>query len=375
MLTSLCASAQDDHFFIYLCFGQTNMVGHGDPRGMKPMDVDEFYSLSTIDGSDERKLGTWRKATPPLCGPDSGTSLVETFAYTIRRNLPRNFKIGIVYVAVDDTEIDLFDKDLCKKYIKGITDDRVKAQVEAYGGNPYERLVKMAKKAQKRGDIRGMLMQHGETYQCNDEWLHKVEKIYHNLMKDLNLNPSKVPFTVGETLNEDNDGKFAASNAIIDRLPDVLPNTHVASSKCCDGAEDGVHFTSTGYKLLGVRHAIQMLKGMGMGFESEGIYYTDCTPKTAKERAVAAMPKYIDVDGDLDKQGIFHFTATLPVTKVTLLTHTHKPFKTIVLNGATKGEINTNLFPKNQNPFMEFFAPNGASVEVEISSELCQQGI
>lgn len=357
------AQSADDHFFIYLCFGQTNMVGHGNLSDAGAMEVENFYSLSAIDGKEDRKLGTWRKALPPLCGPDSGASLVEYFAYTMRRNLPRNIKIGVVMVAVDNCEIDLFDKNQCKAYIKGITDERMKAQIKAYGGNPYERFIKIARQAQKEGEIRGILMHHGETDYCDDRWLEKVDKIYHDIIHDLKLDPQKVPFVVGETVNERNHGKYAHSNVTINKLPNRIPNSLVATSKCCDASVDNVHFTTTGYQLLGVRYAIQMLRGMGMGFEESDNYYTTCdeTPQVSKQNM-----EPIDVDGEVDTKRIFHVRATMPMTRVELYNHKSEVIKTIFLHGETTVDIDLSIFPKNQYPFMEFFGNNGSSVTVEL---------
>lgn len=353
----------DDHFFIYLCFGQTNMVGHGNLADADLMVVDDFYSLSTIDGKEERKLGTWRKAIPPLCGPDSGASLVEYFAYTMRRNLPRDIKIGVVMVAVDNCEIDLFDKSHCKAYIKGITDGRMLAQIKAYGGNPYERLIKIARKAQKEGEIRGILLHHGETDYCDDRWLEKVGKIYHDIIHDLKLDHGKVPFVVGETVDERNHGKYARSNVTINKLPSRIPNSFVASSKCCDASADNVHFVTAGYQLLGIRYGLQILRGMGMGFEGSDDYYSTCDePQQVSKQKTEA----IDVDGEVDTKHVFHVRATMPMTRVEMLDHKSEVIKTIYLNGETTVDIDLSVFPKNQYPLMEFFGNNGSSVTVEL---------
>ena len=56
----------DSNFWIFLCFGQSNMAGQA-PIEEQDLAVSErFLSMATTDGAD-RKLGTWRKAVPPLC--------------------------------------------------------------------------------------------------------------------------------------------------------------------------------------------------------------------------------------------------------------------------------------------------------------------
>ena len=367
LLQSLVAMAQKDHFFIYLCFGQTNMVGHGQiEQGNMPY-VDDFYAMSAINGKGEWKAGKWRKAVPPLCGPDSGASLVDYFGDTMRRNLPKDIKIGVIFVAVDDAEIDLFDKDACKAYIKGITDSRMKAQVDAYGGNPYDRLVSIAKKAQKKGEIRGILMHHGETAACNDAWVRKVCKIHGDLMHDLKLDPAKVPFIAGETVDAEHGGLYAASNTFINKLPGVLPDTYVASAKGCEASADNVHFLTNGYHLLGVRYAIQMLRGMGLGFEGSDDYYIMADNKGGTHHEHDAIHEMIDVRGKLNKEGsVFHAEASMPVAKVHLLDDNRKPYKTFIFHGEKKLDVDVSSFPITKNPLLEFVGENGTSVEAEV---------
>ena len=67
-------SAQDENFYIFLCIGQSNMVGQGEISDADRQVSDRFLSLSAVDGKD-RKRGQWRKAVPPLCRQDTKLSL------------------------------------------------------------------------------------------------------------------------------------------------------------------------------------------------------------------------------------------------------------------------------------------------------------
>ena len=70
VMGTLQLQAQDQNFWIFLCFGQSNMAGQA-PIEEQDMNVsDRYLSLATTDGAD-RKLGTWRKAIPPLCRADA----------------------------------------------------------------------------------------------------------------------------------------------------------------------------------------------------------------------------------------------------------------------------------------------------------------
>ena len=63
----------------------------------------------------------------------------------------------------------------------------MKNTIAAYGGNPYQHLVDMAKLAQKDGVIKGILLHQGESNTSDKEWPRKVKGVYDNLIKDLNL--------------------------------------------------------------------------------------------------------------------------------------------------------------------------------------------
>ena len=135
--------------------------------------------------------------------------------------------------------------------------------IKEYGGNPYGRLVEMAKLAQKDGVIKGILLHQGESNTNDTLWTKKVKVVYDNLMKDLNLNPKKVPLLAGEVVHADQGGVCASMNSIIATLPQTIPNSYVISSSGCTDARDNLHFNAEGYRKLGKRYAARMLSIMG----------------------------------------------------------------------------------------------------------------
>ncbi|MDP4271813.1 MAG: sialate O-acetylesterase, partial [Bacteroidota bacterium] len=132
-----------------------------------------------------------------------------------------------------------------------------------YDGNPYGRLVEMAKLAQKDGVIKGILIHQGESNTNDTLWTKKVKLVYDNLMKDLKLKSKKVPLLAGELVSADQGGACASMNAIIGTLPKVIPNSYVISSAGCPAAKDHLHFLAEGYRTLGKRYAIKMLSLLG----------------------------------------------------------------------------------------------------------------
>jgi hypothetical protein len=136
--------------------------------------------------------------------------------------------------------------------------------INEYDGNPYQRLVEMAKLAQKDGIIKGILLHQGESNTGDSTWPQKVKLVYDNLIHDLNLKPNSVPLLAGETVNADQGGACASMNKIIATLPQTIPNSYVISSAGCPQRGDNLHFTAAGYRELGKRYGVQMLSLLGI---------------------------------------------------------------------------------------------------------------
>ncbi|KFF05679.1 alpha/beta hydrolase-fold protein [Flavobacterium reichenbachii] len=258
------AYSQDPNFQVYLSFGQSNMEGSAkiEPQDATGID-DRFQVLEAVNCPEiGRKMGEWYKAVSPLCRCTTGLTPTDYFGRTMTENLPKNIKIGIINVAVGGCKIELFDKDKSESYIS-TAPDWMKGMIQQYDGNPYKRLVDMAKIAQKKGVIKGILVHQGESNTGDTLWTKKLKIVYDNLMKDLNLDPKKVPLLSGETVSEDQNGKCASMNKIIATLPQTIPNAYVISSSGCKAASDYLHFTADGYRELGRRYAVKMLSLLG----------------------------------------------------------------------------------------------------------------
>lgn len=264
MVVNFESNAQDKNFYIFLCFGQSNMEGNAKFEQQDTLNVDtRFQVLSTVDcGMSGRVKGNWYTAVPPLCRCNTGLTPSDYFGRTLLANLPTKIKVGIINVSIGGCKIELFDKDHYQSYVDS-SPDWLKNMVKEYDGNPYDRLVEMARLAMKSGVIKGILLHQGESNTNDSVWPAKVKGVYDNLIQDLNLNPKKVPLLAGELLSAGQGGKCASMNKIIATLPTVIPNSHIVSSADCSGAPDGLHFTAEGYRLLGKRYAIKMLSILG----------------------------------------------------------------------------------------------------------------
>lgn len=253
-------SSQDKNFHIYLCLGQSNMEGNARVQAQDTVNIDpRFMVLSTVDCDKKgRTKGNWYTAVPPLCRCNTGLTPADYFGRTLVASLPEKVKVGVINVAIGGCKIELFDKSNYQSYVATAPSWMI-GMINQYDGNPYARLVEMAKVAQKTGVIKGILLHQGESNTNDTLWTKKVKLVYDNLMKDLKLNPKKVPLLAGELVNADQKGACASMNAIIATLPQVIPNAYVIPSAGCPGAPDHLHFTAEGYRELGKRYAAQML--------------------------------------------------------------------------------------------------------------------
>ncbi len=264
LLSNVSAFSQDPNFQIYLCIGQSNMEGAAMAE-LQDSTVNPRFQVMSAVSCDQigRTIGNWYPAVPPLCRCRTNLGPTDYFGRTMVANLPEKVKVGVIVVAVGGCKIELFDKDNYQTYTESAP-DWMKGMIKEYDGNPYGRLVEMARLAQKDGVIKGILLHQGESNPNDSLWTKKVKGVYDNLMKDLNLDPQNVPLLAGETVNADQGGICAGMNSIIATLPQTLPNSYVISSAGCADGPDNLHFSAAGYREFGKRYAEKMLSLMGI---------------------------------------------------------------------------------------------------------------
>ena len=263
----------DENFYIYLCFGQSNMEGNAQPEPIDQTVDERFQTLACVNfQSPVRTMGEWYPATPPIVRQGTGLGMADYFGRTMVANLPANVKVGVVDVAIGGTKIEGFMSEKVADYIAPEA-DWLKAYFAAYDNDPYKRLVDMAKVAQQSGVIKGILLHQGESNNGQTDWPQKVKTVYDRLIADLNLNAADVPLFVGEVVNSTANGTCAYHNNIIANVPSVIPNSYVISSANCPAKPelDGsiLHFTAQGYRIMGQRYAKKALSLMGIDAQIE----------------------------------------------------------------------------------------------------------
>ena len=253
----------DPNFYIFLCFGQSNMEGAARPEQQDMQGVSERFQMmaSQDDEKNGRKLGEWYRATPPLAA--RGLTPVDYFGRTMVNTLPENIRVGVITVAIGGIHIEGFMPDSIAKYIENRAPDWMKSRLAEYDNNPYERLVTLGKKAQEVGVIKGILLHQGESNTGDPRWAEKLNVVYESLLKDLNLKAEDVPLLAGEVVQADGQGVCIGCLPQIDALPKTIKTAHVISSEGCTNGPDRLHFDAAGYRELGRRYGVKMLELLG----------------------------------------------------------------------------------------------------------------
>ena len=250
LLSGGTAFSQSPDFHIYLAFGQSNMEGHGAIPAQDKTGVDaRFQVMAAVNCTNlGRTKGSWYTAVPPLSRCNTGLNPGDYFGRTLVDSLPAHIKVGIINVSVAGTRIEIFDKAAYQNYINS-SESWLKNIANEYGGNPYGRLVELAKEAQKTGVIKGFLLHQGESNGGDSQWGNKVKTVYDNLVRDLNLDP-KTPLLAGDLVRP---------STMVQGLPSRVPNAQVISSQGLEEVGDGLHFSAKGYRDFGKRYAVTML--------------------------------------------------------------------------------------------------------------------
>ena len=320
---SKMTAAVDPNFYIFLCFGQSNMEGAARPEAQDLKSPGpRFLWMPAVDypATDKlpaRKMGEWCEAIPPLCRPNTGLTPADWFGRTLVASLPENIKIGVIHVAIGGIDIKGFLPDSIADYVKRAP-GWMKGMLEAYDNNPYQRLVTLAKKAQKDGVIKGILMHQGETNTGDPKWAGMVQQVYDNLCGDLNLKPEEVNLYAGNIVQAGGQGVCFACKKQIDELPKTLHTAQVISSDGCSNGPDRLHFDAAGYRELGCRYGEAVARFLG--YEPKRPYIE--MPKRIEVPADARLAETTVPGNDfpkVDKEGRAYFRIQAPEARKVVL--------------------------------------------------------
>ena len=267
--TQTAQAAVDPNFYIFLCFGQSNMEGAARPEAVDLKSPGpRFLLMPAVDFPEvgqrpARKMGEWCEASAPLCRPNTGLTPADWFGRTMVASTPDHIRIGVIHVAIGGIDIKGFLPDSIKEYAEKKAPGWMKGMLAAYDNDPYKRLVTLAKKAQKDGVIKGILMHQGETNTGDPKWAGMVKQVYENLCGDLQLKPEEVNLYVGNIVQAGGKGVCIGCKKQIDELPQTIHTCQVISSDDCSNGPDRLHFDAAGYRELGCRYGEAVARHLG----------------------------------------------------------------------------------------------------------------
>ena len=197
VLTALPLRAQqpDPNFFIYLCFGQSNMEAGAVPAEQdRDFNDPRFQFVAAVDMPRlDRKMGEWYTAVPPICRQNNNMGPVDFFGRKMIEELPEQHRVGVINVSVDGAKLELGDKDACADYLAAEAAEPSRSwlvnMAREYDMSPYQRIVDMARIAQKSGVIKGTLVHQAESNSNDSLWCGRLTKVHDDPGPGLNPDP------------------------------------------------------------------------------------------------------------------------------------------------------------------------------------------
>ena len=243
--------------------------------------VEVLQSENCPQDGHEYGYGEWRPMFQPIVmcsegtgslpagGPPIGLGPADSFAVAMAEAAGPNVTIGIVGAAHGDTSID--------QHLPGCTSaclpdwgNNIDGAPVVNGTTPmFDWVVDLAKKAQERGEIKGIIFHQGENDSGQSSWPGKVNDYVTALRTELGLNAADVPFIAGELPHT---GCCPGHNSLVQQIPSVVENGHyVSAGPMEDGTVLGLrssnqgetHWSSEAVIEMGKRYAAKMLEAQG----------------------------------------------------------------------------------------------------------------
>lgn len=303
-LMGISVNAQDQNYWIYLVIGQDNMIGKAD------------------------------------AGTSTNGFLLDSFSKTIAETA-KGKRIGFVTVTLPVSPIIAFDKQNYRNYVSNVTVESNKKALEKYDNNPYGKLVSMARSAQNKGVVKGILLQQDGIDNYNEAWLKRMRRIYYDIVGDLSLDSTEVPLLIGEVGRAEYGGKYAAANETYGKMHKVLQYSFVVSSANCPLADNKIYYSKEGLENLGRKFAIKAL--LGIGYEFPEVRRTTSITKQTIDR------KTLEIKVHISDKGMLAATSNEPIVKISVLNAAGDNIKDIAISEPTKEyDLDLNAFPQGK---------------------------
>ena len=361
-LMSCTDKAPREEKYLYLCIGQSNMVGKGIVAPEDTIPEPRFLSLSATNAADGRKIREWRLAQSGNCRPGEHypmqVSPTDYFGRTMVDYLPENVTVGILQVGVDGCPMRMFDRE--SQFPDSIHPDWMEGQIAAYDHNPHGRLVTLARQAIEEGwGIKGLLVHQGETDAYSDYWPKELNKVYNQIREELGVT-EEWPILVGEAVGIDQNGVCAHANPTLDRVHDFLPNAYTISSYGCEASEDDLHFSAAGYRKLGRRYAVKLLQLMGYDIETD--------PDFKLQIELGDPSDAFQVDVTLDSTGKSITVASIvPLAGVDLVSYSGETLEVLKFDNQRVVNIDISKYDNEDRIVHNIRSNEGATVNRQVN--------
>jgi hypothetical protein len=303
-LMGISVNAQDQNYWIFLVIGQDNMIGKAD------------------------------------AGTSTNGFLLDSFGKTIAETA-KGKRIGFVTVTLPVSPIIAFDKQNYRNYVSNVTVESNKKALEKYDNNPYGKLVSMARSAQNKGVVKGILLQQDGIDNYNEAWLKRMRRIFYDIVGDLSLDSTEVPLLIGEVGHAEYGGKYAAANETYGKMHKVLQYSFVVSSANCPLADNKIYYSKEGLENLGRKFAIKALQGIG--YEFPEVRRTTSITKQTIDR------KTLEIKVHISDKGMLTATSNEPIVKISVLNAAGDNIKDIAISEPTKEyDLDLNAFPQGK---------------------------
>jgi hypothetical protein len=256
LIAGVLSAAPSKNFKVFLCFGQSNIAGGAgvSPGADETKTTDRVMALAFNNcSSPSWQKDAWVPAREPLHRGDGGAGNstmgpVYVFGKVMADSLSGD-TIGLIPCGQSGVNIEHFMKG--GKCTAGYC-------VPYPGSDAYGWMLKKCQKAVERGEFAGIILHQGESNTSDkDAWLTKVKTIYNDLKKDIPLK-NDVPLVAGQLLGN------SALNTTIAKMSQTVTYGYYASSSGLSGGGTypDLHFNQAGYRTMGQRMAVEMLKGL-----------------------------------------------------------------------------------------------------------------
>lgn len=256
--------ADNDKFHIYLCIGQSNMVGADTIQNPDIVAVDGAY-LYNLDGkweiaqpyptSSTEYMGFNRYSTVSKGSGRMGPTI--GFARGMVTKVPEGVKIGIISNAIGGTTIE--------QWSKGFEATETRPDRDL-----YESAVERTKEALAKGGVlKGIIWLQGESCAAKAGYMEKLVKVANGLREEIGVSNADVPFIVTEIPQVRAEGV-----AVLRTAPQYIENSYVVSSEGLT-IFDSIHFDADSQRKLGLRMAELVLdKIYGIQASADEMYST-----------------------------------------------------------------------------------------------------